>query len=187
MNPRTRTAVVSGVVVAGLLLLGAGFPTKGVPPKQWASDVCTAVTSWVNTATTGGADLKASLAGTNPDLRVVRDVLVTYMGDTADATKQAIDDMHAAGSPATPKGTKAAATLRDSFKKIRSSLRKLEHQAEHISIKRPAKARRQIKTLNRQVSEEFTAFQVALGRLPKLDPNHKLQRAFRADATCQAL
>jgi hypothetical protein len=187
MNLRKGTTLISGVVIAALLLMGAGFPTKGVPPKGWATDVCTAVNDWVNATKAGAADLDAQLSGTNPDLRDVRDALAGYMGETAHATTLAIDDMDAAGIPATPKGAKASATLEDSFRKIRASLRKLQNQAEDISIKHKKKALKQINALNKQVDKEFASFRTALGRLPKLDPDHQLKRAFQADAECQAL
>jgi hypothetical protein len=187
MNLRTRTALISSVVIAALILMGAGFPTKAAPPKQWATEVCTAVSDWVNATKAGAAELDASFTGTNPNLRDVRDALADYMGATAHATTEAIDAMGAAGVPATPKGTKAASTLEDSFRGIRASLRKLQNQAEDISIKHRAKALRQIKALNGQVNDEFASFRKALRRLPKLDPNHKLKKAFQAAAECQSL
>lgn len=187
MNRRMRTAFIGGVVIAAVVLMGAGFPTKGEPPKQWANDVCTSVNDWVDTTQAGAADLDTTLNSNNIGLRDVRNALVGYMGDVADATTVAIDGLEAAGVPATPKGKKAAATLTASFKDIRTSLRKLQNQAEDISIRREGKALKQVKALNRQVDEEFGSFQDALGHLKKLDPNHKLKKAFAADAACQAL
>jgi len=182
-----RTGFVGGVVISALLLLGAGFPAKGVPPKEWATSVCTAVTDWVDTTKARAAALDTGLSAEGVTLRDVRDALVGYMGEVADATTDAIDAMDEAGVPATPKGKKAADTLTDSFRKIRTSLRKLQNQAEDISIRREAKALRQVNALSRQVDEEFATFRDALARLKKLDPNHKLRKAFRADAACQAL
>ncbi len=129
----------------------------------------------------------ASLRGKNVRLRDVREALTGYLGATAHATTLALDGLAAAGTPKTPKGKQAAAGLSASFKKIRASLRKLHNQAEDMSIKHKAKALKQVKALNRQVTAEFNSFNVALSKLRKLDPGHQLQQAFAADPACQAL
>jgi hypothetical protein len=187
MNRRTRTALIGGVLIAALLLMGAGFPKKDATPKAWANGVCTAVNSWVQSTQSGAADLSTQLTGTNPNLHDVRDALAGYLGDTAHATTRAIDDLKAAGKPATPKGSKAASTLTDGFKQIRSSLKKLQSEAKDISTKKKAKALKQIKAINKDVNVEFASFQKALSKLQKLDPNHKLEKAFKASQACQAL
>ncbi len=187
MPKRIRTVTTIGVVIAALVLMGAGFPSKHVPPKRWAAGVCTTVTDWVNTTKAGASDLNASLAGANTSLRDVRDALSGYMGDTAHATTLALDGLAAAGTPTTPKGKQAAATLTGSFKKIRKSLRKLQNQADDVSVKHKAKALKEIKALDRQVTTEFNSFGAALAKLKNLDPDHKLKKAFQADRTCQAL
>jgi hypothetical protein len=187
MTRRARTALIGGVVIAALVLMGAGFPSKKVSPKHWANGVCTTVNDWVTATKDGATALEASLTGTNPNLRDVRDALAGYLGDTAHATTRALDGLDRAGTPKTPKGTQAAKGLTESFKGIRTSLRKLQSQAEDVSIKHKAKAMKQITSLNHEVNTQFASFSKALGKLKKLDPGHKLQKAFQADQACQAL
>lgn len=187
MKRRTQTALIGSVLIAALLLMGAGFPAKKVPPKQWAIGVCTTVNDWVTATENGANDLNATLTGTNTKLRDVREALTAYLGDTAHSTTVVLDGLVDAGTPATPKGKQAATGLIDTFKKIRTSLRKLQDQAEELSIKNRAKALKQIKALNRQVSAEFASFNDALIKLRKLDPNHQLQKAFQAEPACQQL
>ena len=187
MARRTRTGLIGGVVVAALVLMGAGFPTKHVPPERWATRVCTTVTDWVDATQARADDLNASLTGTNPKLRDIRDGLARYLGFTAHATTRALDGLEKAGTPATPKGAEAALALRDTFTKIRKSLHKLQIQAKAMSIKHKAKALVQVKALDRHVKAAFNSFGDALTKLRKLDPNHQLKRAFDADPACQAL
>ncbi len=187
MTRRTRTALIGGVVIAALLLMGAGFPSKQVAPKHWATGVCTTVNTWVETTKTGATRLEASLAGTSPNLRRVRSALAGYLGDTAHATTRAIDGLDKAGTPKTPKGKQAAEGLTNGFKKIRNGLRKLQNEAKGMSVKHKAKALQQITSLNREVNTEFASFSDAVGKLKKLDPNHQLRKAFQADQACQAL
>ena len=131
--------------------------------------------------------LNAKLTGTKPNLKNVREALTKYLGDVAHSTTIALDGLEDAGTPSTPKGKKAAAALSDSFKLIRKSLRDLQDQAEDVSIKKKAKALKQVNALNKQVNTEFQSFNAALLKLRKLDPNKKLQEAFQADQACQAL
>jgi hypothetical protein len=84
-------------------------------------------------------------------------------------------------------GKKAAAALSDSFKLIRKSLRGLADDAEDVSIKKKAKALKQVNALNKKVNTEFQSFNAALLKLRKLDPNKQLQQAFQSDQACQAL
>jgi hypothetical protein len=187
MTRRTRTALVGSVLAGALMLMGAGFPTQKVPASRWATGVCTTVNTWVTTTQAGANELDVTLSGSNVKLRDIREALTGYLGDTAHATTLALDGLASAGTPKTPKGKQAAAGLSTSFKKIRASLRKLQHQAEGISIKRKAKALKQVKALNKQVTAEFNSFNAALSKLRKLDPNHKLKQAFAADPACQQL
>ena len=187
MTRRTRTALIAGVLVAALLVIGAGYPAKRVPPERWATSVCTTVNEWVGTTEAGADRVKESLSGTHPNLRDVREALASYLGDTAHATTLALDGLADAGIPATPKGTKAAEGLTEGFKQIRKSLRKLEAQAEDMSIRHRKKALKQVKALNRRVNTEFNSFSEALSKLRKLDPNHKLQQAFQSEPACRAL
>jgi hypothetical protein len=187
MTRRTRTALVGSLLVGALILMGAGFPAQTVPASQWATGVCTTVNTWVTTTQTGADDLNVKLSGKTVSLRDIREALTGYLGDTAHATTLALDGLASAGTPKTPKGKQAAAGLTASFKKIRASLRKLRNQAESMSIQRKAKALKQVKTLNRQVTAEFDSFNAALRKLRKLDPNHQLKQAFAADPACQQL
>jgi hypothetical protein len=187
MTRRTRSALIGGVVVTALLLMGAGFPTKKVTADQWANGVCTTVNSWVGATESGAQQLNAELSGTKPNLKDVRRALTKYLGDTADATTVALDGLEEAGTPTTPKGKKAAAALTDSFKLIRKSLRDLQDQAGDVSVKKKAKALKQVNALNQQVNTEFQSFNAALLKLRKLDPSKELQQAFQSDQACQAL
>jgi hypothetical protein len=180
-------SVTAAVLVAALVVMGAGFPAKRVPPARFATGVCTAIGGWMKSLEDGAAGVRTSLSGTNPKLRDVRAALVDYLGSTVHATGKAIDRIEAAGTPTTPKGVKAAAGLVAGFKEIRASLRKLQLRAGHISTARRAVALSEIKDLDRRVSVEFNSFQATFKKLDKLDPDHQLQRSFNAAAACQAL
>ena len=43
MTRRSLQVLTGGVLALALVVMGAGFPAKTVPPKEWAKRVCTAV------------------------------------------------------------------------------------------------------------------------------------------------
>jgi hypothetical protein len=187
MNQRTRTAVIGGVLIAAMLLMGAGFPSKKVTPAKFANGVCTTVSDWSTATQDGATQLNAALTSSATQLSDVRDLLASYLGDTAHLTTLALDGLSDAGTPSTPKGAQASKVLTDSFRKIRTSLRKLQNEAEDVSIKNKTKALKDLTALEKQVGVEFASFNKALTKLKTLDPNHKLKKAFQANPTCQSL
>jgi hypothetical protein len=187
MNKRTRTAVIGGVLIAAMLLMGAGFPTKKVTPAKFAHGVCTSLSDWSNAAQDGATELNTSLTNSATKLSDVRDLLASYLGDTAHLTQVALDGLSAAGTPSTPKGAEASKVLTDSFRKIRTALRKLQNEADDVSIKNKTKALKDLKALQKEVGTELSSAGKALTKLKHLDPNHKLEKAFKAAPACQSL
>jgi hypothetical protein len=185
MTKRSRTALIGGVLIGALLLMGARFPTKATP-AHFANGVCTTVNEWATATKSGSTELDTKIAAAK-NLREVRDLLAAYLGTTAHETTVALDGIDEAGTPSTPKGAEASKVLKESFKQIRSALRDFQNQAEDMSIKQKAKALKQLKALNTRVGVEFGSFSKALSKLAKLDPNHKLEKAFKANAVCQSL
>jgi hypothetical protein len=179
--------MIGGVLIAAMLLMGAGFPTKKATPEHFANGVCTTVSQWSNATSLGEQQLNAALTAPNVQLSDLRDYFAGYLADTAHLTTLALDGLADAGTPSTPKGTQAAKVLTASFRKIRTSLRKLSEQAEEMSITDQAQAVTDVKAVTKQIGVEFASFNKALKKLKTLDPNHKLQKAFRANPTCQSL
>jgi hypothetical protein len=185
MATRTRTALIGGVLIGALLLMGAGFPQK-VTPAHFADGVCTTVDTWQAGANAGADELDTKITAAT-SIRQVRSLLASYLGNGAKATSVALDGLDEAGVPTTPKGAEASRTLKQAFSKIRASLRGFQHDAEDVSTKNKKKALKQLKALNAKVGIEFSSFSKALSKLKTLDPNHKLEKAFKANTVCAAL
>ncbi len=86
MTRRARIALTAGVLALTLVVMGAGFPAKTVPPKQWATGLCTAMGTWRTVAVDGADRLTATLSGTDTSLAETRDALAAYLEDVAGAT-----------------------------------------------------------------------------------------------------
>jgi len=185
MNRRTRSALVGGVVIAALLLMGAGFPAK-TTPAHFVDELCTSVSDWATATRAGSEELDTKIKRAK-SLRQVRNLLAEFLGDTAHLTTAALDGLDEAGVPATPKGPEASKLLKSTFKDIRSALRGFHDDAEDVSIKKKKKALKQLRALDAKVDVEFASFTKALGKLKTLDPNHKIEQAFKANAVCATL
>ncbi len=168
-----------------MFLMGAGFSTK-TTPAHFADGVCTTVDTWQAGANAGATELETKISSAT-SIKQVRSLLASYLGNGAKATSVALDGLDEAGVPRTPKGEAASQTLKQAFSKIRSALRGFQHDAEDVSIKNETKALKQLKALNAKVGIEFNSFTKALTKLKTLDPNHKLEKAFKANAVCSSL
>jgi hypothetical protein len=186
MTTRTRTALIGGVLIAALILMGAGFPTKKVTPAHFANGVCTTVDEWQTGANAGSRELETKITAAK-SIKQVRSLLASYLGNGAKATTVALDGLDDAGVPKTPKGEEASKVLKQAFSKIRSALRGFQDDAEDVSVKNEKKALKQLKALNAKVGIEFNSFTKALTKIRTLDPDQKLEKAFKADAVCTAL
>jgi hypothetical protein len=185
MTRRSLVTLTAGVLVGALFLMGAGFPEKSTP-THFAEGVCGSVKEWTTAIQSGSTNLDSEMAGAKT-LPEVRDKLAAFLGNAATLTTTALDGLNEAGVPATPKGAEASKLLKTTFKKIRKALRGYQNDAEDVSIKNQATALKQLTALSTKVSTQFTALTKSLTKLKKLDPNHKLEKAFKANATCAAL
>lgn len=185
MSRRSLVTLTAGVLVGALFLMGAGFPDKSTP-SQFADGVCTSVKDWTTAIQNGSTNLSSEMK-TAKTLPEVRDKLSAFLGDSAQLTTVALEGLKEAGVPATPKGAQASKLLKTTFKKIRKSLRGYQNDAEDVSTDNQATALKQLTALNTKVGTQFNSLTKSLTKLKKLDPNHKLEKAFKANAACAAL
>jgi hypothetical protein len=184
MTKRSLQVLTVGVLALALLLMGAGFPTKTVTPKKWANTVCSSVGDWVKGTQTGATKLDKAIGGTGTDIPKIKKAVVGYLSATGKATDKVSDQIEHAGTPDTPKGKQASKALTSGFAKIHAALKGFTHDASKISTSNPAAAVATLTKLNSKINSEFGQ---AFGSLGKLDPNHKLAKAFKATKACKAL
>ncbi len=187
MTRRTLAALTVGVLALSIVLMGAGFPTKQVPPKHWAKSVCTAVGTWVEDARTGASALDRTAKTGSSDIASIKAALVRYLSDTVDSTGTVLDRLRSAGTPATPKGKQAAAGLTTGFEKIKHAAKGFVHDARRVSTSNPVSALSDLKTLQTKVNTRFGSLSQAFGDLGRFDPGHKISKAFKATRACRAL
>jgi hypothetical protein len=186
MTRRARTALTAGVLVLTFVVMGAGFPTKPVPPKQWTSGLCTTLDTWRNVAVDGADELKASLDSEQVSLDDARTELTAYLGDVADATKAARRDIKDLGAPDTPKGKKIEKRLVKLFGRLHGDVEDLQDRAAKMSTTSEQKALRQVTAIQGDVNGVFDTFTEEFQRLKKLDAGRKIDKAFAASKACQS-
>jgi hypothetical protein len=125
-------AGVLGLVVAGALAmpaeaawaierpapLAAPAPAQKVPPKQWAHSVCTSLRDW----STNIKDLTSqfrSAGGSSPDAAQVKDLLVSYLGNTVSETETLLTQLDQAGTPNFKDGSKVAVLFQNAMTDVR--------------------------------------------------------------------
>lgn len=187
MSRRSLQVLTGGVLALALVVMGAGFPAKTVPPKKWANSVCTAVGDWVQGTQAGAAALQTKVAGQGTDIPKVKKALVAYLSATAKATSTVSDKLEHAGTPQTPKGKQAAKGLATGFAKIHTAVAHFKKDAEKVSTSSPVKATADLTKLQTKINTQFGALNKAFGDLGKYDPNHKIAKAFKATRACKAL
>jgi hypothetical protein len=175
------------VLALSIVLMGAGFPAKHVPPKQWAKSVCSSVSTWVNDARTGATGLDQAATAGSPSIPKIKAALVHYLSNTADSTGAVLDRLHHAGTPKTPKGKQAAAGLITGFEKIQHAAKGFVHDAKAVSTSNQTAALADLKSLQTRINNQFGSLNASFGNLGRLDPGHKIAKAFKATRACRAL
>jgi hypothetical protein len=187
LTRRSLQALSVGVIALSLVVMGAGFPARSVPPKQWAKSVCTAVGDWANGAQTGAQTLQTKTTGSDTSIPKIKKALVSYLSATASATSTVGDKLEHAGTPKTSKGTQAAKGLRDGFARIHTAVDHFKHDAQKVSTTNPAAALAALKKLQTKINTQFESLNATFGNLGKYDPDHKIEKAFKATPACKAL
>jgi hypothetical protein len=187
MSRRSLQVLTGGVLALALVVMGAGFPAKTVPPKKWANSVCSAVGDWVHGTQAGATALQTKVGSQGNDIAKVKKALVAYLAATAKGTTRMSDQLEHAGTPDTPKGKQAAKGLADGFAKIHAAVSHFKTDAEHVSTSSPIKATAALTKLSTKINTQFGQLNRAFGDLGKYDPNHKLAKAFKATQACKAL
>jgi hypothetical protein len=191
MRPIRRTLTLSVLAVVSVALLGAGYPVrsaKTVSPKKYAKSVCTSVGAWVQTMQDGSTKVQSDLDA-NPvgNLDGARNALTTFMGNAVASTDTLLHQLAKAGRPSTPKGKQVAKRLVTGFKGIRNLLDEARNSAQALATGDPQAFTDGAQRVQGAITTGFDDFSKAFNSLDKLDTDHKLGKAFRAEKACQAL
>ncbi len=125
-------AGVLGLGMAGLLVvpaeaawaiephapLAAPAPAQKVPPKKWARSVCTSLRDWETNIKDLTSEFR-SAGGSSTDAAQVKDLLVTYLGNTVSETETLLTQLDQAGTPNFKDGSKVAGLFQNGMTDVR--------------------------------------------------------------------
>ena len=94
------------------------MPAQKVPPKQWARTVCTSLRDWEANIKDLTSEFRSAGAGST-DAAQVKDLLVTYLGNTVNETDTLLTQLDEAGTPNFKGGTKVAGLFQKAMTDVR--------------------------------------------------------------------
>ena len=89
-----------------------------VPPKQWAQSVCTSLRDWKTNVKDLTSEFR-SAGGGSTDAAQVKDLLVTYLGNTVNETDALLTQLDEAGTPNLNDGSKVAGLFQQAITDVR--------------------------------------------------------------------
>jgi hypothetical protein len=186
MTRRSLQVLTGGVLALALVVMGAGFPAKTVPPKQYANSVCTELNRWDAKMQSSQKTLQTKTTGIGTDFTKLKPVVVAYLGTAENVLGEATKQLRQAGTPDTPQGKAAAKALTGGFEKAREAIAGLKHDAAKLPTGSPVKAAASFKTLTTKVNHALSGLNDTFTNVSKHDPKNKLRKAFAATKACQS-
>ena len=122
------------IAAAGCGGNGGGGSSDGKSADTWASEVCGALTSWVDGLQASSQSLGRDLRNTK-DLKAVKAKFVTFLQDAESRTAQMTAKIEEIGPPDVDDGEKIQRELGDAFEKARGSFARATESAKNLSTK----------------------------------------------------
>jgi hypothetical protein len=155
---------------------GAALPAKTVPPKQWATTVCPALSDFVSTFTAIDEQLSGGVTPTE-----AQSIVLGGIDDSIAAAEDVVTSVKRAGTPDAKKGKAAASTFTREFGNIQDTLADAGAQVSALSID-DADFGTTLTSIRDDVIDDFDA---SFTKFDKVDK--AVNRALNANATCQAI
>jgi hypothetical protein len=165
------------ILAGALLTAGCGGSDETSGANEWASSVCSAVTTW----TTSVSAAAASLQGGN----LSENSLENAVDDVTEATKTLADELQDVGAPDTEDGQQAKDSIDQLSKDVEAGVQELEDAVDGASggtgiLDAISQISATFATMSRQVAGVFD-------ELEQLDPAGELDDALNNADECSSL
>jgi hypothetical protein len=118
-----------------------GTQATGVPPEEWAGDVCTAVGSWLDDFIARSSELESDAQGI-ASLEDGRTLLTNFLEFTVDRTDELLAEVEGAGQPDVDEGEAIARDFRANVLPLREALVDALERAKNLPVDDPAEFER---------------------------------------------
>lgn len=181
-----RIAAIGAVAVVGLVVaVGCGGDDDGggdtVSADEYVGSVCTAISDMVGVLQGSQTELQDALSG---DPEQGKELLVSFLQDSADTVGAAADDLEAAGTPDVDNGEEIAETIPAAFSDLETAISDAASQAEDISTDSPAEFAEQAQEVGTAVQQAGDQIGASLDELATSD---ELEAAAEESEACQEI
>lgn len=178
--PRLATASLAIAVSIVLPVSAAGAATA--PPK-WAKAVCGATSAWV-AQVAKAADLATA---TVPESSAsVKKTLGRLLTTTVKSTATARKKLAQAGTPAVPNGKQIAATVKEGFRQVDSSLKQAKKGLANAAATDPVGFNTTVRGIQDGLESGLESIQAAFSAARDAD-DQALLKAFARTSSCTAI
>jgi hypothetical protein len=173
----SRILLVSLIVSAALLVAGCGGSSSNTKSADdWASGLCTALTTWTNSVKTAGNSLKGNVS---------KDSLKSATDDIKSATDTLAGDLKDLGKPDTKSGQDAKNAIDELSSEIKGDVNDMESAVNDASgVQGAITAASSVGTTLTKMGNQITA---TASKLDQADPAGELKKAFQNSSDCQSL
>jgi hypothetical protein len=182
VRSRLPLGFVAGVVLA-TSLLGAVPAGAATSPQKWAHSVCGALDSWVDEVHAASEKVAASKPTSAAN---VRKKLTKLLARTQSETSALIADLKAAGQPDVKGGKQIAATIREGFRQVLSSIADAKKSLAKVKTKDSTAFMNAARSVQDALESSLEGVQAAFSAVRTADVA-PLLAAFAADKRCEAV
>ena len=177
---RRRTAIAFAVFVASCAFVVAGCggsdeSTSATGVDEWATEFCTAVTTWTDSLQTTADELKDPSSLNSDSLKTAAD-------DVSSATDTFIEDSRGLGAPDTESGDAVKSSLDTLSNTLETEKTDIESAVDDISGLTGLAAA--VSAIGRSLSAMGSAFSAAFTAIDDADAGKELQTALQDSPAC---
>jgi methyl-accepting chemotaxis protein len=173
--------VVLAAVVVALATVAAGCggsKDETTPTEQWASDLCTAVSTWKSSMT--------SIVSSVPQNGVTKDSLTNAVDQAKSDTKKLTDDLRKLGRPNTEAGKEAQSDVDQLASELDDGITKVEDAVDNASGAQGMLSA--VSVIGSTLSTMAQQFKTTLTALEGLGEGQKeIKQAFQTVPACKEL
>jgi hypothetical protein len=164
---------------------GGGGSSASASPETWASDVCSAASSWMTDLQTQSESLEGTMEEAS-SIEDVRDRLVEFVDGAIERTDEMLSEIEAAGSPDVENGEQLAEDFREVLANFSTALDEVRTTAEGLSDD-PAQFAEGVQQIAATMAEVGGDIQEGMDDLREQAGSDELNEAFDSETSCQEL
>jgi hypothetical protein len=170
---------LAAVLAAGCGGGGSSSGSSSSPsPKDWANNLCTAITTWSQSVQKSGSSLQSG--------KVSKDKLKETTSNIKSATHQLAEDIKGLGKPDTEAGQDAKEAMDKLAKQIDSDVEEMQNAADKAGSS-TAGAVTAAQSIASTLSKMGTQIGSAASSLQSLDAKGELEKGFKDAPACKNL